>query len=148
MLKQFLDDFLKNVTPQLPYLLNVVKMDKPQCYDNYAVLVFDVDSKYMLEEVMDMLKNVVEIEQLYHHVPSDQTSYGHSTCFFSNPKLGRLFKINAKTEGDGKVRHVYATIYSSSEPLLAELRLELASLSSSGEFKYKCDEERLLLDFM
>ncbi len=148
MLKQFLDDFLDNVPPQLPYLLNVVKMDKPRCYDNYAVLVFDIDSKYTLEEVVNMLKDVVEAEQLYHHVPSDQTSYGHSTCFFSNPQLGRLFKINAKAEGDGKVRYVYVTIYSSSEPFLADLRLELASHSNSGEYKYKCDEEQLLLNFM
>lgn len=72
---------------------------------------------------------------------------GHSTCAYSNPSFGQMFKINAKTEDDGKVKMVIATIYDSLELMYGDLYLDLKLHSLSGHFKYKKDLEELLIDF-
>ena len=56
--------------------------------------------------------------------------------------------MNAKTDTDGKVKHIVATIYDSLELMYGDLCLDLKLHSESGHFKYKKEQEDVLMDFM
>lgn len=147
MLRHFFDDFMSTIPLQLPQLLDVTTMEEPQFYGDYVLLTFPLHDPYDLEEIMDILEDDMELITLYHHVPVGMRNIGHSTCAYSNPSFGQMFKINAKTEDDGKVKMVIATIYDSLELMYGDLYLDLKLHSLSGHFKYKKDLEELLIDF-
>ena len=148
MLRHFLDDFLSSVPLQLPQLLDVASMAQPVVYDDYALLTFSLSDAYELEEVMDMLEDDMELIILYHHVPSRQTRFGHSTCAYANPAFGRMFKINAQADDCGLVHSIAVTIYASLEMMNADLSLDLRLHELSGHFIYKKPWEEVLIDFI
>ena len=115
MLRHFLDDFMSFVPLQMPQLLNVATMEEPQFYGDYVLLTFPLRDPYDLEEVMDIFEDDMELITLYHHVPVGLEKSGHSTCAYSNPAFGQMFKMNARTDADGKVNRIIATIYDSLE---------------------------------
>ena len=110
MLRHFLDDFMSFVPLQMPQLLNVATMEEPQFYGDYVLLTFPLRDSYDLEEVMDIFEDDMELITLYHHVPVGLEKSGHSTCAYSNPAFGQMFKMNARTDADGKVNRIIATI--------------------------------------
>lgn len=79
---------------------------------------------------------------------SDWKKSGHSTCAYSNPAFGQMFKMNARTDADGKVNRVIATVYDSLELMYGDLSLDLKLHTGNGSFKYKKELEDVLLDFM
>ena len=147
MLRHFLNDFLSFVPLQLPQLLDVTTMEEPQFYGDYVLLTFPLRDTYELEEVMDMFEDDMELITLYHHIPMPTEQYGHSTCAYSNPAFGQMFKMNAKTDADGRVS-VFATIYDSLDLMYGDLCLDLKLHSKSGTLKYRRNKEDLLMDFI
>ncbi|MBC5614615.1 hypothetical protein [Bacteroides hominis] len=148
MLRHFLDDFMAFVPLQLPQLLDITTMEKPQFYGDYVLLTFPLRDSYDLEEVMDMFEDDMELITLYHHIPMQSENFGHSTCAYSNPAFGQIFKMNAKTDADGKVRSIIATIYDSLEQMYGDLCLDLNLHARSGRFKYKKNKDEILMDFL
>lgn len=148
MLRHFLNDFLSFVPLQLPQLLDVTTMEEPQFYGDYVLLTFPLRDTYELEEVMDMFEDDMELITLYHHIPMPTEQYGHSTCAYSNPAFGQMFKMNAKTDADGRVSCVFATIYDSLDLMYGDLCLDLKLHSKSGTLKYRRNKEDLLIDFI
>ena len=148
MLRHFLNDFLSFVPLQLPQLLDVTTMEEPQFYGDYVLLTFPLHDTYELEEVMDMFEDDMELITLYHHIPMLTEQYGHSTCAYSNPAFGQMFKMNAKTDADGMVSCVFATIYDSMDLMYGDLCLDLELHSRSGALKYSRSKEEVLMDFM
>ena len=148
MLQKFLDDFMAFVPLRFPGLLDAGTMETPVVYDDYILLTFPVSGKCTLEEVMNILEDDMEIVLLYHHVPSYATAFGHSTCVYSNPSFGRMFKINARTDGDGLVRSVQVTLFDSLEQMCGEVCNDLALHDRSGHYKYRKDKADVLLDFL
>ena len=148
MLQLFYDDFLSFVPLQLPQLLDVTTMEQPRFYDDYVLLSFPLADPYDLEEVMDIFEDDMELITLYHHIPSSATTFGSSTCAYSNPAFGQMFKMNARTEEDGKVHVVVATVYDSLELMYGDLCLDLELHARSGTFKYKKIKEEVLMDFL
>lgn len=142
MLRHFLKDFMTFVPLQLPQLLDVTTMEEPQFYGDYVLLTFPLHDPYDLEEVMDMLEDDMELIVLYHHIPMQDEPFGHSTCAYSNPSFGQMFKVNAKTDSDGKVHTVLVTIYD------GDLCLDLQLHSKSGKLKYQKNKEDILIDFL
>ncbi len=104
---------LSFVPLQMPQHLNVATMEEPQFYGDYVLLTFPLRDPYDLEEVMDIFEDDMELITLYHHVPVGLEKSGHSTCAYSNPAFGQMFKMNARTDADGKVNRVIATVYDS-----------------------------------
>lgn len=148
MLRHFLDDFLSFVPLQLPQLLDVTTMEKPQFYGDYVLLTFPLRAPYDLDEVMDMFEDDMELITLYHHIPMQSELFGHSTCAYSNPAFGQMFKMNAKTDAEGKVSSIIATVYESLEQMCGDLCLDLKLHSKSGTFKYKKNKDDVLMDFL
>ena len=148
MLRHFFDDFMTFVPLQLPQLLDVTTMESPQFYGDYALLTFPLHDPYDLEEVMDMFEDDMELITLYHHIPAMAGNFGHSTCAYSNPAFGQMFKMNAKTDADGKVNTVLVTIYDSLEQMYGDLCLDLELHSKGGTFKYRKNKDDLLINFL
>ena len=148
MLQHFLDDFMTLVPLQVPQLLDVTTMEEPQIYGDYALLTFPLRDSYDLEEIMDMFEDDMELITLYHHIPAGMGNFGHSTCAYSNPAFGHMFKMKAKTGADGKVSHVVATVYDSLELMYGDLCLDLNLHSGTGHFKYKKEREEVLMNFL
>ena len=90
----------------------------------------------------------MELITLYHHIPMRTEPYGHSTCAYSNPAFGQMFKMNAKTDADGKVSCILATIYDSLELMYGDLCIDLDLHSKSGIMKYKRNKDDVLMDFI
>ena len=148
MLRHFLNDFMSSVPLQLPQLLDVTTMEKPQFYGDYVLLTFPLRDPYDLEEVMDMFEDDMELITLYHHVPLRPVAFGHSTCAYSNPAFGQMFKMNAKTDDSGKVNSISATVYDSLDLMYGDLYLDLQLHTRSGTFKYKKNKDEILIDFL
>ena len=148
MLQKFLDDFMTFVPLRFPGLLDAGTMEPPLVYDEYILLTFPVSGNHTLEEVMNMLEDDMEMILLYHHIPSYATEFGHSTCAYSNPSFGQMFKMNARTNDKGMVTFITATVYDSLEQMYGDLCLDLDVHSKGGTFKYKKEKEDILLDFM
>ena len=127
MLRHFLNDFLSFVPLQLPQLLDVTTMEEPQFYGDYVLLTFPLRD---------------------HHIPMRTEPYGHSTCAYSNPAFGQMFKMNAKTDADGRVSCILATIYDSLELMYGDLCIDLDLHSKSGIMKYKRNKDDVLMDFI
>ena len=143
MLRHFFNDFMTFVPLQLPQLLDVTTMEEAQFYGDYALLTFPLRAPYDLEEVMDLFEDDMELITLYHHIPTHADKFGHSTCAYSNPAFGQMFKMNCKTDADGKVNSILVTIYDSLEQMYGELCLDLDLHSKSGTFKYKKNKDDL-----
>ena len=111
-------------------------MEEPQFYGDYVLLTFPLRDSYDLEEIMDMFEDDMELITLYHHIPAGMGNFGHSTCAYSNPAFGHMFKMNAKT------------VYDSLELMYGDLCLDLHLHSGTGHFKYKKEQEDVLMDFM
>ena len=125
MLRHFLDDFMSFVPLQMPQLLNVATMEEPQFYGDYVLLTFPLRDPYDLEEVMDIFEDDMELITLYHHVPVGLEKSGHSTCAYSNPAFGQMFKMNARTDADGKVNRIIRRPVSRSETPRRERQLQV-----------------------
>lgn len=148
MLQLFYDDFLSFVPLQLPQLLDVTTMEQPRFYDDYVLLSFPLADPYDLEEVMDIFEDDMELITLYHHIPSSATTFGSSICAYSNPAFGQMFKMNAKTDTEGKVNSIVVTIYDSLEQMYGDLCLDLELHSKGGFLKYKKDKADVLMNFI
>lgn len=148
MLRHFLNDFMAFVPLQLPQLLDITTMEEPQFYGDYVLLTFPLRDPYDLEEVMDMFEDDMELITLYHHIPLQSEKFGHSTCAYSNPAFGQMFKMNAKTDTNGRVSSIIATVYDSLEQMYGDLCLDLNLHAKSGTFKYKKNKDDILMDFL
>ena len=148
MLQNFCNDFIASVPLQLPKLMDTHKMEQPEYYQDYALIVFPVATPLLLEEVMDMLEDEMEMIILYHHIPSFATPFGHSCYAYSNPAFGRMFKINAKTNESGLVDRITVTIYESLEYMSADVCLDLELHARTGHFKYRKPKDEVLLAFI
>ena len=120
MLRHFYNDFMAFVPLQLPQLLDVTTMEEPQFYGDYVLLTF----------------------------PLRTEKFGHSTCAYSNPAFGQMFKMNAKTDTEGNVNSILVTIYDSLEQMYGDLCLDLELHSKSGFLKYKKDKSDVLMNFI
>ncbi len=148
MLRHFVEEFLNYMPLQMPTLLDCTTMSKPKFYDEYALIFCPLPNGYDLEEVMDILEDDMELITLYHHIPSNQSKYKHSTCAYSNPGFGQMFKINAETDDAGMVQELKVTIFGSIDHLCTELCLDLTLHERNGYFKFKRSKDKVLLDFM
>ena len=148
MLRHFLNNFMSFVPLQLPQLLDAATMEEPQFYGDYVLLTFPLRDPYDLDEVMDMFEDDMELITLYHHIPMRSEKFGHSTCAYSNPSFGQMFKMNAQTLSDGKVYNIHVTIYDSLEMMYGDLCLDTTLHSKDGEFKYVRKKEDVMIGFL
>ena len=115
--------------------------------------IFTIDiilDRYIFQQIHQgrTLIPIKMIATLYHHIPMRVGEFGYRTCAYSNPAFGQMFKMNARTEEDGKVHVVVATVYDSLELMYGDLCLDLERHARSGTFKYKKIKKEVLMDFL
>ena len=147
MLQHFYDEFITYVPMQLPQLLDVTTTQQ-QKDDDSILLTFELKQPKTLEEVMDCLEDDIALIMLYHHIPSRQTDFGHSCCAYSNPAFGQMFKVNAQTGDNGMVNRLSVTVFDSLEIMCADLTLDVQLHEGWGYFKYRRNQDELILDFI
>ena len=73
MLRHFYNDFMALVPLQLPQLIDVTTMEKPQFYGDYVLLTFPLRDSYDLEEVMGEGAYAVINKEFASHLPEKYT---------------------------------------------------------------------------
>ena len=90
----------------------------------------------------------MELILLYHYLPSTSTDFGQKCCAYSNPRFGRMYKLNATANGNIECDTLYVTLYDSLEIMGCELREELLKVIKNGNVLFARSEEELLRDFI
>lgn len=148
MQKEQIDRFITLASLEMPALVSQPLFQGAEMYEDYALLTFGLPKTYPIEELIDELEDQVELVLLYHHVPSPDTPFGQRCCAYSNPRFGRMFKMNSQADDRMECDTLYVTLYDSLEVMGSELREELSRVKEGGELLYALKEEDVLKDFI
>lgn len=120
-----------------------------EVYDDYALLNFTLPDSLSIEDFCNELGESFGTIELYRHIRSVDTDYGHSVCAFQEPGTGIMFQLCATTNSCGVITDVDVKVFFSMERMLVELRNTLRRVSmQSGTFVYRISEEELLSYFL
>ena len=148
MQKEQIDRFVTLAGLEMPALISPGKFQEAEIYEDSAVLTFLLPKVYPLEELIDELEDQMELILLYHYLPSTSTDFGQKCCAYSNPRFGRMYKLNATANGNIECDTLYVTLYDSLEIMGCELREELLKVIKNGHMLFARSEEELLRDFI
>ena len=148
MQKEQIDRFVTLAGLEMPALISPGKFQGAEIYEDSAVLTFLLPKVYPLEELIDELEDQMELILLYHYLPSTSTDFGQKCCAYSNPRFGRMYKLNATANGNMECDTLYETLYDSLEIMGCELREELLKVIKNGHLLFARSEEELLRDFI
>lgn len=148
MQKEQIDRFVMLASLEMPALISQPLFQGTEIYDDYALLTFRLPRIYPMEELIDEIEDQPELVLLYHYVPSAHTSFGQRCCAYSNPRFGRMYKLNAQADDRLECDTLYVTLYDSLETMGSELREELSRATGSGRLLYAVSEEELLRGFI
>ena len=144
MLQEHIERFIMLASLEMPNLIVSTLYQGAELSDESTLLTFSLPQKYSLEDLIDELEDQMELILLYHHIPSEDTIFGHH----SNPHFGHMYKINAIADERCQCDTLYVTLYSSLEVMGVELRNELVETSKYGRFIYNRKMDELLRDFI
>lgn len=117
-------------------------------YEDYALLNFTLPDPLSIDDFCNELGESFGTVELYRHIRSVDTDYGHSVCAFQEPGTGLMFQLCATTSSHGVITDVDVKVFFSMERMLVELRNTLRRASmQSGTFAYRISEEELLSYF-
>ena len=120
MQKEQIDRFVTLASLQMPALVSQSLFQGAEVYEDYALLTFRLPKVYPIEELIDELEDQMELELLYHHVPSKDTPFGQRCCAYSNPRFGHMHKLNAQADDRMECDMLYVTLYDSLEVMGSE----------------------------
>lgn len=148
MQQEHIERFIMLASLEMPNLIVSTLFQGAELSDESTLLTFSLPQKYLLEELIDELEDQMELILLYHHIPSEDTIFGHHCCAYSNPHFGHMHKINAIADERCRCDTLYVTLYSSLEVMGVELRNELVETNKRGRFIYNRKMDELLRDFI
>lgn len=148
MQQEHIERFIMLASLEMPNLIVSTLFQGAELSDESTLLTFSLPQKYSLEELIDELEDQMELILLYHHIPSEDTIFGHHCCAYSNPRFGHMYKINAIADERCWCDTLYVTLYSSLEVMGVELRNELVEAGKHGRFIYNRKMDELLRDFI
>ena len=148
MLQEQIERFIMLASLEMPNLIVSTLYQGAELSDESTLLTFSLPQKYSLEDLIDELEDQMELILLYHHIPSEDTIFGHHCCAYSNPHFGHMYKINAIADERCWCDTLYVILYSSLEVMGVELRNELVETSKHGRFVYNRKMDELLRDFI
>jgi hypothetical protein len=148
MQQEHIERFIMLASLEMPNLIVSTLFQGAELSDESTLLTFSLPQKYSLEELIDELEDQMELILLYHHIPSEDTIFGHHCCAYSNPHFDQMYKINAIADERCRCDTLYVTLYSSLEVMGVELRNELVKTGKHGRFIYNRKMDELLRDFI
>lgn len=145
-----IERFLESAALKLPAIIKprLENRAEREVYDDYALLNFTLPDSLSIEDFCNELGESFGTVELYRHIRSVDTDYGHSVCAFQEPGTGLMFQLCATTSSLGVITDVDVKVFFSMERMLVELRNTLRRASmQSGTFAYRISEEELLSYF-
>ena len=131
----------------LPKLIDSKQCVEPDIAEDSAVLYFNLEERFPIGMVMDMIDDDLDLQLLYHGSKKSEPRILHC-CFFASPKLGKsMFKINLLTGTDGFVDSVAVTVYDTVDVFAEELDSDLLSHTLSFDFTEAMTSQELLSVF-
>lgn len=146
-----IERFLESAALKLPAIIKprLENRAEREVYDDYALLNFTLSDSISIEDFCNELGESFGTIELYRHIRSVDTDYGHSVCAFQEPGTGLMFQLCATTNSLGVINYVDVKVFFSMERMLVELRDTLRRASmQSGTFTYRISEEELLSYFL
>lgn len=123
--------------------------EQREVYRDCAILTFSLPQPLTVKQLQYVLDGTHGMVQMYHHMRSKDTDFGHSLCFFQQPGTGEMFQLDCTTNSAGKITKVDIKIYTSLERMVAELRHQLDRISNvSGQFAYRIEDHELVSNFL
>ena len=92
MLQEHIERFIMLASLEMPNLIVSTLYQGAELSDESTLLTFSLPQKYSLEDLIDELEDQMELILLYHHIPSEDTIFGHHCCAYSNPHFGTCTK--------------------------------------------------------
>ena len=148
MLQEQIERFIMLASLEMPNLIVSTLFQGAELSYESTLLTFSLPQKYSLEKLIDELEDQMELILLYHHIPSEDTIFGHHCCAYSNPHFGHMYKFNVVADERCECDTLYVTLYSSLEVMGVELRNELVETGKYGRFIYNRKMDELLRDFI
>lgn len=109
MIVKEVNKFMALMPLMLPKLIDSKQCVEPDIAEDSAVLYFNLEERFPIGMVMDMIDDDLDLLLLYHGTKKSEPRILHC-CFFASPKLGKsMFKINLLTAADGFVDSVAVT---------------------------------------
>lgn len=121
MIQDEIQIFASDGPGMFPELLDASCLKTSFVSEEFAVLSYCYECGFKMEEILKLLKEQMSVVLLYDIRVSESTLYGWSCCAYSNPLFGKMFKINAKTDGGGLVPELAVTLYESMEFMSQDL---------------------------
>ena len=147
MVQKIVDDYRELLPTLLPEIMTNANIDSVQYDDVTTIISYDLAQSFELEDIMDFMEDQMLLTFLYHYVPSEQTTFGHQVCAYSDWHFGNMFKVHITTNGAGKVNRLVVTIFDSMEAMGANLILDLELHERSGRFIQKREKTDVLVEF-
>ena len=147
MIVKEVNKFMALMPLMLPKLIDSKQCVEPDIAEDSAVLYFNLEERFPIGMVMDMIDDDLDLQLLYHGSKKSDPRILHC-CFFASPKLGKsMFKINLLTGTDGFVDSVAVTVYDTVDVFAEELDSDLLSHTLSFDFTEAMTSQELLSVF-
>ena len=100
MIVKEVNKFMALMPLMLPKLIDSKQCVEPDIAEDSAVLYFNLEERFPIGMVMDMIDDDLDLQLLYHGSKKSEPRILHC-CFFASPKLGKsMFKINLLLDSD------------------------------------------------
>ena len=106
-------------------------------YEDYVLLSFTLPDPLSFDEFCTELGESFGTIELYRHIRSADTDYGHSICAYQEPGTGVMFQLCATTNSNGVITDADVKVFFSMERMLVELRDTLRRVSMQSNKKCK-----------
>lgn len=145
-----IERFLESAALKLPAIIKprLENRTEREVYEDYVLLSFTLPDSLSFDEFCTELGESFGTIELYRHIRSADTDYGHSICAYQEPGTGVMFQLCATTNSKGVITDADVKVFFSMERMLVELRDTLRRVSmQSGIFAYRVSEAELLSYF-
>ena len=102
-IRNALTEFLEDIAPTMPGLFSTPYHKGTVIAGDEALLEYELPSPVGIDAFMDILEDDLGLTMLLHFIPSDATPFGQHCCAYNPPDRTPLFKINAVSDGLGRV---------------------------------------------
>lgn len=147
-IRNALTEFLEDIAPTMPGLFSTPYHKGTVIAGDEALLEYELSSPVGIDEFMDILEDDLGLTMLLHFIPSDATPFGQHCCAYNPPDRTPLFKINAVSDGLGRVCRFTVIVYEDLEQMLCRLQENVRLLSGKGCFRYCRPDDEVILDFL
>lgn len=115
-----IERFLESAALKLPAIIKprLENRAEREVYDDYALLNFTLPEPLSIEDFCNELGESFGTVELYRHIRSVDTDYGHSICAYQEPGTGLMFLLCATTNSNGVITDADVKVFFSMERML------------------------------